>query len=151
QYPTCSSALGNGSVGVVRGTLQATHDCVQQFGEHSVAACFGSTADPWRAQAASDCASVNPFTQLSYPQRCTDRIPGPPDSFVTSDPPCTMQVSGLDLAGADNDLLDCFGCRAEEATLQIARDVYGTNLCCIGGTCNKVLTRFACREAGGTP
>ena len=35
--------------------------------------------------------------------------------------------------------------------LDIARDMYGTNLCCIGGTCNKVLTRFSCREAGGSP
>jgi hypothetical protein len=150
-YESCSEALGNGSLGVIDDTLQALHACVQQPGLRSVASCFAPTSAVWRPQAESACMTVNPFTQMSYPKTCSGRMPVPPNSYVFTDPPCTINVSVLTDPVPDNDLLDCFACRAEESVLDVARDMYGTNLCCIGGTCNKVLTRFACREAGGTP
>jgi hypothetical protein len=150
-YPDCSDALGNGSLGVIHDTLETLHACVQQSGLRSVASCFTPTSSAWRPQAESACMTVNPFTQMSYPKTCSGRMPVPPNSFVFTDPPCTIKVNVLTDTIPDNDLLDCFECRAEESVLDVARDMYGTNLCCIGGTCNKVLTRYACREAGGTP
>src|SRR5262249_31546800 len=51
----------------------------------------------------------------------------------------------------DNDLLDCATCQANEGALGVARDLFGANLCCVGGNCNQVLTRYACSRDGGTP
>lgn len=150
-YETCSQALGNGTLDLLEDTLQNAHDCIQQSGQVSIAACFTPGSDAWRTQVESACMTVNPFTQMGYQQTCTGRFPVAPDSYVSTDPPCTMNVDGFTDTVRDNDLLDCFSCRAEEAVLQVARDMYGSNLCCIGGVCNKVLTRFSCREAGGTP
>src|SRR5262249_11730304 len=106
----------------------------------------------WRTQAESTCAGVNPFDSLGYPATCSGLQPVFPDSFVSHDPPCTFSmVSSLSTAGGENDLLDCLECRTQEAVLAVARLLHGANLCCAGGTCNQVLTRFACRNIGGTP
>jgi len=60
-------------------------------------------------------------------------------------------MTAVDAPVPDNDLLDCGACQAGEGVLGVGRDLYGANLCCAGGTCNKILTRFACRHDGGTP
>jgi streptogramin lyase len=62
-----------------------------------------------------------------------------------------MNNSALSIPNPDNDVLDCLGCEVGDGILGVASDLFGANLCCIGGTCNKVLTRVACRQAGGTP
>ena len=149
-YEGCSQALGNGTLGLVEDTLQNVHTCVQQPGQRSIASCFAPGTTAWRPQVESACMSVNPFTQMSYPQTCPGASRG--TRLVRFHGSAMHHERGRVYGStADNDLLDCFGCRAEEAVLQVARDMYGSNLCCIGGVCNKVLTRFSCREAGGTP
>jgi hypothetical protein len=55
----------------------------------------------------------------------------------------------LTTAGPDNDLLDGLGCKVGEAVLDVARELFGANLWCVGGTRNQVLTRVACYQAGG--
>ena len=97
-------------------------------------------------------SGVDPYTALAYPNTCSGRMPVFPNSIVLHDPPCTFVTVGrLSNPGEDDDLLDCLACRAEEAVLEVARDLHGANLCCVGDRCNQVLTRHACRAAGGTP
>jgi sugar lactone lactonase YvrE len=147
----CRDAIGNGSLDVLRTTLEAAHACVDQAGVTSVAACWAPAFIGWRAQAVSACAGVDPFTTLGYGKFCSAQPPVAPNSYAAHAFPCSFNDPTVDTAGIDNDLLDCATCQANEGALGVARDLFGANLCCIGGTCNKVLTRYACRRAGGTP
>jgi hypothetical protein len=136
----------------VRATLEQLHECVSRPGATSVAACFTPNLAEWRAQAEISCSGVDAFGSLGYPRLCSGKEPISPSVCAEHALPCTFSsTSSLSVAGGDNDLIDCLTCQAEEAALGVARDLYGANLCCIGGMCKSILTRFVCREAGGTP
>jgi sugar lactone lactonase YvrE len=146
----CHAALGHGGVAALRATLQDVDRCTQQPGATSVAACFAPALAAWRAQAETACAGIDVFQTLGYRRTCSGLPPVFPGFCASEARPCTFPDTGV-LSGPGDDLLDCLGCQTEEAVLAIARDVHGANLCCAGGSCDRVLTRFACREATGTP
>jgi hypothetical protein len=145
----CHRTLGNGAIDVLRTALEQVYTCTQQPGATSVAACYAPDPSTWRAQAVIDCAGINPYSTFGYRQTC-DRHTGPvfPGACASRAYPCTFNNSSL---STGQSLLDCLGCQLGEAVLGVAGDLFGANLCCIGGTCNRVLTRVACFEAGGTP
>ena len=147
----CRSAIGNGSVAVLRATLDAANTCAQQGTVSSVAACWTPDFTAWRAQASTACAGVNPFTTLGYSSFCSGIPAAAPNSYAPHAVPCSFNVNTLDNAGFDNDVLDCATCQANEGALGVARELFGANLCCVGGACNAVRTRYACRRDGGTP
>ena len=147
----CRDALGNGAIGALRTTLQQVASCVQQPGLQSVAACFTPSMSAWRSQAQTSCAGVDPYVTLGYSHFCSGIGAVSPNSYPPHALPCSFNTMTLNGAGSDNDLLDCLTCQTGEGVLGVARDLFGANLCCLGGICNKILTRFACREAAGTP
>jgi serine/threonine-protein kinase len=147
----CRQSLGDGASQVLRSTLQQLASCVQQSGLHSVAGCFAPDVTAWRSQAQTSCAGVDPYATLGYSSFCSGVPAVSPNSYAPHALPCSFNTMALNVSGVDNDLLDCLACQTGEGVLGVARDLFGANLCCIGGTCNKVLTRFACREAAGTP
>lgn len=149
---SCHSTLGQGGIGLLRTLLEQVDDCLAQPGATSIAACFQPDEVAWRAQAVSECAGVDPFTAIGYPNLCSGVEPVFPGRCATHGFPCTFRsASDLSTPGVDDDLLDCLSCRLEEAVLGVARQLHGANLCCIGGACDVVLSRFACRQANGTP
>src|SRR5262249_29445715 len=141
---------GDGGLGALRSTLQQVDVCTQQPDATSIAACFTPALAAWRSQAESTCAGVDPFGSLGYSQSCSGLQPTAPAFCSSEVRPCTFP-NATTLSGPGTNLLNCLECQTEEAVLTIARTLHGANLCCIGGTCNQVLTRFACRQAGGTP
>jgi sugar lactone lactonase YvrE len=147
----CRDAVGNGSLAVLRGTLDAAYACVQQPTATSVAACWTPSFAAWRAQAVAQCAGIDPFTTLGYPPFCSGYPPAAPNSYAPHAYPCSINASTLDNPAVDNDLLDCVSCQANEGALGVARDLFGAHPCCIGGACGTVRTRYACRRDGGTP
>jgi sugar lactone lactonase YvrE len=147
----CRAAIGNGSLDVLRATLDAARTCVDQAAVTSLAACWTPDFTAWRAAAASSCAGVNPYTTLGYSSFCSGIPATAPNSYAPHAIPCSFNTNSLDQAGVDNDVLDCATCQANEGALGVARDLFGANLCCIGPTCSSVLTRYACRRDGGTP
>jgi hypothetical protein len=148
----CHDALGQGGISVIRALLQQLDSCLAPPDAISIAACFEPDLAAWRAQAECACAGVDPFATIGYPNLCSGVEPTTPGWCADHALPCTfMSTSELSAAGFDNDLLDCLNCQIEEAALSVARQLHGANLCCIGSTCDTVLTRSACRRANGTP
>jgi hypothetical protein len=146
----CRDAIGNGTRRPGT-TIDEAHACVIQPTATSVASCWTPDFTAWRSQANATCAGVNPFTTLGYTNFCSGTPPTSPNSYAPHGFACSFNQSTTSTAGTDNDLLDCATCQANEGALGVARDLFGVNLCCIGGTCDKVLTRYACRRDGGTP
>lgn len=147
----CRDAIGNGALAVVRSTINAAHACLNDPAANSVASCWTPDFSAWRPRAESTCAGIDPFGTLGYPAFCSGTPAVAPDSYAVHAFPCSFNQSTTSIAGTDNDLLDCATCQANEGALGVARDLFGTNLCCVGGHCDKVLTRYACRRDGGTP
>jgi hypothetical protein len=150
----CHTALGTTGLATLRSVLDATATCLGQPGTVSLASCFDPDAAvaTWRASAASACALVNPFTNLGYPILCSGEFPTAVAFCGTHAYPCTFsQMSQLSTPASSDDLLDCLGCQLEEAVLATGRTLHGANLCCIGGACDTVRTRYACASSGGAP
>jgi hypothetical protein len=149
---SCQTALGGGALDLLRNTLEEMGGCVQMAGATSVAACYTPDPSAWRTQAESACTGVDPFGTLGYSHSCS-RLASPvsPGACAGRAYACTMNTTALSTPNPDNDVLDCLGCQVGEGVLGVARDLFGANLCCVGGVCNKVLTRVACFQAGGTP
>src|SRR6185295_5072477 len=118
----------------------------------SLGACFAPDFAMWRASAEAACATAQPFTVPGYPSLCSGTAPVTPGLCALHGYPCTFgsnqRLSG---PGGEDDLLDCMTCQMEESALSIGQFLHGANLCCIGGSCRDVLTRFACRSVGGSP
>ena len=146
----CRTALADGAMTVLRTNLEAVNACVQQPTTTSVAACWAADFTSWRAAAATQCAGVTPAS-LGYSTFCSGYPQATPNSYAPHAFPCSFNVSGFDRPLVDNDVFDCATCEAGEGILGVARELFGANICCIGGTCNQVLTRFACRRDGGFP
>ena len=147
----CREAISRGSLAVLEDTLDAAYGCVLASTVTSVASCWTPSFGAWRAQAASACSGVDPFGSLGYTHFCSGTPAATANSYAPHAFPCSFNMNTLDTTGYDNDVLDCATCEANEGALGVARDLFGANLCCIGGTCNSVLTRYACRRDGGTP
>jgi len=148
----CHASIAVEGLRVLRTSLQQLDTCVQQPGATSVAVCYDVDLTAWRAQAESDCAGMDPFTNPGYPQLCSGVAPTPPGYCAINAYPCAFGAnSNLSAPGTANDLLDCITCQTEEGVVAVARDLHGANLCCTTSGCDTILTRHACREAAGTP
>jgi hypothetical protein len=150
----CHTALGSAGLQALRTVLDATTTCLAQPGAVSIASCFDPDAAvaAWRGSAVSACAAVNPFTNLGYPTLCSDQMPTAIAFCGARADPCTFsQMTQVDTPGSSDDLLDCLDCQLEEAVLATTRTLHGANLCCIGGACDTVRTRYSCAESGGSP
>lgn len=158
----CHQAIGGRGLGVVKKMLRMLKAC-QVERQVSIAACLsrpGNSAKRdrllagWRAASVDACATFDPFGgEPGYPQLCSGQAPAVVPACGTSAPPCTFgETTKLsDVAQSNDDLLDCTSCRAEESVLEVARDLYGANLCCVGDDCGVVRTRRACLRDGGEP
>src|SRR6185503_4049554 len=145
----CREAISRGSLAVLGDTLEAAYGCVLTSTVTSVASCWTKDFAAWRAQAVSACSGVDPFGSLGYSHFCSGTPAASANSYAPHAFPCSFNVNTLDATGFDNDVLDCATCEANEGALGVARDLFGANLCCIGGSCTSVLTRYACRRDGG--
>src|SRR4029077_15749609 len=135
----CHGTLGNGAMNVLRAALEQVYVCTQEPGATNVAACYATDQSAWRAQAVIDCAGIDPYSTFGYRQTC-DRQNGPvsPGFCPSRAYPCTFNNSSLSTGPC---LLACSRGKLGEAVLGVAGDLFGATLCCIGGTCNQVLTR----------
>jgi streptogramin lyase len=150
----CHAAIGTEGFRRLRVELQSLAGCLTQPGSTSIAACFPSGPDlqAWRQGAIAACGSTDPFAAFGYRRLCSGVSPATPAACPTSVPACTFaSMSALDDASEDDDLLGCLACQIEEALLEVTRTLHGANLCCAGGRCDTVRTRFSCRQVGGAP
>lgn len=157
----CRGSIARPGVELLEDQLRALARCARRPNALSLAGCLSepslreslaARASSWRARAAARCGNRDPFAELGYERLCSGLTPPIPAYCSDGSPPCTFAPAiGLNAPGADNDLLDCLQCRADEAVLAIARDLFGANLCCDGRGCRAVRTRRSCHAAGGSP
>lgn len=157
----CHQTVGGRGVGFAKKLLRMLKAC-QVDEQKSVAACLSAPANAakrarllegWREASVAACAGSDPFAATpSYPTYCSGQAPAVLPSCGATAPPCTFSATTKidDPTQSNDDLIDCTSCRAEEAVLEIARDLYGANLCCVGDDC-VVRTRRGCLREGGEP
>jgi sugar lactone lactonase YvrE len=156
----CHRAIGARGFKILRSLVGDLHDCAQRPGSASLAACMADVErgpmaarlSEWRALVDRKCTGVDPFMEPGYPTLCSGTEPAEIASCPSRAEPCTFGATrNVDAPGEDNDLLDCLGCRIEEASLAMGRDLIGANLCCASDGCRTVRTRSACHDTGGSP
>ena len=143
-------AIGNGLLAVLRATREAANTCVQQNTVTSVASRWTPDFTAWRTQAIADCAGVD-RSPRSGTRTSLRPAAGVAEQLRGARPALLFSMNTLATANVDNDVLDCATCEANEGALGVARDLFGANLCCVGGSCTGVSTRYACRRDGGLP
>jgi len=158
---TCQGALGRAGLGILELLVDHIHRCLERGQSESIAGCLADPAlaakeadkvEAWRASAESECRAVDPFRDLGYPTYCGGVVPDLPPFCGQPAPSCAFPaISSLSQPGVDNDLLDCLRCQVEEAALDVARALYGAEICCTSEGCRSVRSRIACRRAGGAP
>jgi DNA-binding beta-propeller fold protein YncE len=146
---------------ITRLVTTETDRCLRRGEADSIAGCLATgeraarlatRIAEWRAESEAECAGVNPFVALGYPNLCSGQTPVSPPFCGRVGLPCTFpSTTVLARPGDDNDLLDCLECQLVEAGLGVARAIHGAEICCTSEGCGSIRTRVACRRAGGAP
>jgi hypothetical protein len=157
----CQRTIGEEGLKVLTAFLDELRGCIDGPDTPTIAACL---TDPdrsgrmdaavarWRAAAEARCAGTDPFAQAGYPHLCSGVPPALPPGCNPAAPPCELRATNaLAAPGVDDDLLDCLGCRLEEAMLGTSRDLHGATVCCTSGGCGTIRSRAGCVAAGGYP
>lgn len=157
----CHRAIARGGLRVLEATVRELQACLRRDDAVSIAGCLGNEtrrarlerhATRWRTAAATTCGPIDPVDALGYPALCSGTSPTIPPSCSSGAPPCTfLATRALATPGTDDDLLDCLECQTREAALDVARALFGAEVCCTDAGCGTVRSRAACALASGVP
>lgn len=159
QHP-CAHAISVPGAALTKQLWRELSSCLGKPEAVSIAACLTEPkrrarlevqVAKWRAQVDAACGTTD-VLQLGYTQLCANLPPATPPQCADGAPPCNLFAGNRgNRPGGDNDRVDCNECQANEAALDLARTIYGAEVCCTERGCNTVRSRASCAIIGGHP